>query len=93
MALTLTKLSETASKITLGWTPVAGAIGYRFQSATTTPKWSHTWDATRSEVTFSKAAWYKVEALAVKDAGQYPAAEPPLPSNVARSAPTGGVTT
>lgn len=77
MALTLTKLSETASKITLGWTPVAGAIGYRFQSASQAPKWSHTWNAAQSQVTFSKAAWYKIEALGVEEAGEYPSVVPP----------------
>lgn len=89
--LTLTKISETQTKITLGWTPVPGAIGYRYQSATQAPKWSHTWNAQQSQVTFSKAAWYKVEALGIEEAGVYPPSEPPLPSNVARSAPTGGV--
>ena len=77
--LTLTKISETASKITLGWTPVPGAIGYRFQTSTSAPRWSHTWDATRSQVTFSKADWYKVEALGVEQAGEYPSADPPPP--------------
>lgn len=72
----LTKISETASKITLGWSPVPGAIGYRFQSALQAPKWSHTWDATRSQATFGKAAWYKVEALGLADSGEYPAAAP-----------------
>lgn len=77
MSLELTKISETASKITLGWEPVDGAIGYRFQSSTQAPKWSHTWDATRSQVTFSKADWYKVEALGVEEAGEYPPPTPP----------------
>lgn len=76
MALALTKLSETSTKITLGWTPVPGAIGYRFQSATTAPKWSHSWDASKSQVTFSKADWYKVEALGIEAAGQYPTTGP-----------------
>lgn len=79
MALALSKLSETATKITLGWSPVPGAVGYRFQSETTQPKWSHTFDASRSQVTFSKAAWYKVEALGVEAAGEYPLAAPPPP--------------
>lgn len=83
MALMLTKLSETATRITLGWTPVPGAIGYRFQSKTTAPKWSHTFDASRSQVTFAKDEWYKVEALGVEEAGQYPAVIPvgsPVPT-------------
>lgn len=79
MALTLTKLSETSTKITLGWTPVTGAIGYRFQSATQAPKWSHSWDPMKSQGTFSKASWYKVEALGVEEAGQYPSTAPPPP--------------
>jgi hypothetical protein len=76
MGLTLTKVSETATKITLGWTPAPGVIGYRFQSSTQAPKWSHTWDPTRSQVTFSKAEWYKVEALGVEEAGEYPPVGP-----------------
>lgn len=76
MNLPLTKISETASKITLGWTPVPGAIGYRFQSAASL-KWSHTWDPTRDSVTFSKAAWYKVEALMVGATGDYPSVSTP----------------
>lgn len=79
--IALTKLSETATKITLGWTPVPGAIGYRFQSASSL-KWSHTWDPNRSQVQFSKAAWYKVEALGVEDAGQYPSAPEPQPGDL-----------
>lgn len=81
MSLILTKISETATKITLGWTPVPGAIGYRFQSAESL-KWSHTWDSSRSSVQFSKAAWYKVEALGVAAAGQYPPSDPPPPSEL-----------
>jgi hypothetical protein len=77
--LPLTKISETASKITLGWTPVPGAVGYRFQSDTQAPKWSHTFDATRSQVTFSKATTYKVEALGVEAAGAFPGVAPPPP--------------
>jgi hypothetical protein len=79
MTLTLTKISETPTKITLGWTPVPGCIGYRFQSAPTAPKWSHTWDATKDRVTFSKAAWYKVEAIGTVEAGEYPSVAPPPP--------------
>lgn len=78
MALGLTKLSETATKITLGWTPVVGAVGYRFQSAVTEPKWSHTWDPARSQVTFSKADWYRVEALGSEALGEYPQPVPAL---------------
>lgn len=73
MNLSLAVLSETASKITLGWVPVPGAAGYRFQSSATAPKWSHTWDPMRSQVTFARADWYRVEALGVEAAGEYPA--------------------
>ena len=78
--LALTKISETSTKITLGWTPVPGAAGYRYQSATQAPKYSHTWDPNANKVTFSKAAWYKVEALSVEATGNYPPSTPP-PSN------------
>ena len=64
-------VSETASTITLGWTPVAGA-GYRFTSEKQA-KPSHTWDASRSSVRFAKgSAWYRVEALGVSESGTYP---------------------
>jgi hypothetical protein len=77
MSLTLTKLSETASTITLGWAPVPGAVGYRF-TAEQQAKPSHTWDPTRTSVRFSKgSAWYKVEALGVEEEGEYPTATPP----------------
>jgi hypothetical protein len=85
MGLTLTKTAEDAGTITLSWTPVAG-VGYRFTSEQQV-KPSHTWDPTRKSVKFAKgSAWYRVEALSVKEYGEYP------PSNVARSAPTGSVT-
>lgn len=77
MNLPLTQLpNPDPNKVTLGWTPVPGAVGYRFQSATQAPKWSHTFDPNRNKVTFSKAAWYKVEALGVEAAGNYPPADP-----------------
>lgn len=76
--LPLHLVGSTATKITLGWTPVAGAVGYRFQSAGTAPKWSHTWDPTRSQVTFAKGQEpYLVEALGVSAQGSWPAVTPP----------------
>ena len=79
MSLTLTKIAETNSTITLGWIPVPGAIGYRF-TAEKQAKPSHTWDPTRDSVKFSKgSAWYKVEALGVAAVGQYPVIDPPPP--------------
>jgi hypothetical protein len=89
MGLTLTKLSETSSKITLGWTPVAGAIGYRFQSSAQVPKWSHTWDGSKSEVTFAKAEWYRVEALGMEAEGVYPSVVPPPVGDKLRDKPPG----
>jgi hypothetical protein len=82
MSLTLTKLAETATTITLGWSPVPGATGYRF-TAEKQAKPSHTWDPARSSVRFAKgSAWYRVEALAVAASGEYrpDAAPPPDPA-------------
>lgn len=68
---------DTATTITLEWTPVPGAQGYRFSSEKQA-KPSHTWDAARSTVKFAKgSAWYKVEALDVVEEGKWPAPEPP----------------
>lgn len=75
--LQLRLISQTASRITLGWVPVPGAVGYRFSSSAS-EKRSHTWDGTRDRITFSAgAAWYMVEALAVSEMAVYP---PPTPS-------------
>jgi len=77
--LTLTKLDEDATTITLGWTPVQGAIGYQFVSSLT-PKRPHTWDANRSTVRFAKGGTYKVVALLPGPDGSYPPPPPPPPS-------------
>ena len=70
---------DTATTITLEWTPVPGAQGYRFSSSDTVKR-SHTWDPMRSSVRFSKGAdWYRVEALEVIEDGEWPAPEPPPP--------------
>jgi hypothetical protein len=77
--ITLTLLAETASTITLGWSPVPGCIGYRF-TAEKQAKPSHTWDPTKASVKFAKGStWYKVEALGVEDVGTYTGVEPPPP--------------
>lgn len=74
--ITLTKIAETTSTITLGWTAVPGAIGYRF-TAEKQAKPAHTWNGSATQVKFSKgSAWYKVEALSALDTGQYPASTP-----------------
>jgi hypothetical protein len=54
--LVLTKLSETNSTITLVWSPVPGAIGYRFVTSAAGSKYSTTNDPLRSSVKFSKIA-------------------------------------
>ena len=56
--LPLSKLEETATTITLGWTPPAGAIGYRLTREKAAGKYSHSWDGAKSEARFSKdSAW------------------------------------
>ena len=73
--LPLTKLGETASTITLGWTPPSGAAGYVFYADA---KRSSTYDGTRSTVKFAKGATkYRVQALAVTAEGAYPSAVVP----------------
>jgi len=65
-------LSETTSAVTLGWTPVPGALGYRFNSEKQT-KPSHTWDPARSSVKFAKgSSWYEVQALMPGPTDIYP---------------------
>lgn len=84
--IVLRKAGETPTTITLEWDPVAGASGYRFQSAGTAPKWSHTWDGTRTTVRFAKGQEpYRVEALGALDAGVYPA--PAVPTGRLKWAP------
>ena len=97
--LTLTKITETSSTITLGWTPPAGISGYVLYAngqvasvATANLK-----DGTpRKEAKFSKASPgppYEVAAVVRRsgvvslELGKYPT-DAPLPSNVARSEPT-----
>ena len=80
--MNLTKLSETATTITLGWTPVPGCVGYRF-TAEKQAKPSHTWDPARASVRFAKgSAWYKVGALGVAEQGTYPSIAPEPPATL-----------
>jgi hypothetical protein len=75
MSLTITKVSETSTKITLGWTPVAGCLGYAFYADGT--RVSNTWDWNKSQITFSKGpAQFKVVALGSEQEGVYPPASP-----------------
>jgi len=64
----------------IGWDPVLGCVGYRFQSAGNYPNWSHTWNPSLDRVTFKKGATpYRVQAVAVADEGLFPPLEAPLP--------------
>jgi len=97
MGLTLTKVKEDASTITLGWTPPAGVGGYVLYAngqvasvATANLKDG----SPRKEVKFSKtspgppyeiAATVRSGSILSLEVGKYPV----TPSNVARSAPTG----
>lgn len=77
--IALRKVAEDADSITLEWDAVAGATGYRFSSSLTSKR-PHTWDSSRTRVKFAKGGeWYRVEALGVTEAGQFPAVEPPPP--------------
>jgi len=86
MSITLRLLAETADSVTFGWDPVPGAAGYRFSSAGK-DKMPHTWDPLfrrdrnypACNTRFSKADWYKVEALGVTAEGVFPAVTPPPP--------------
>lgn len=69
---TLTKLAETSTTITFGWTPPQGVEGYRFtrEKAPIKPNgkstYSHSWDGTQDKATFFKdSTWYSVEALSI----------------------------
>lgn len=83
MSINLTKISETQSKITLGWTPVPGCIGYVFYADD--KRVSNTWDPLRSSVTFSKGpAKFRVDAIGVEDTGVYPPVTTPPPTGLGR---------
>jgi hypothetical protein len=84
MSIDIRKVSETATSITLGWVPVAGADGYRFYSAGVLR--SKTMDPSRDKVQFSKGAEpYRIEAVILTpiDEGVYPAVAPPAYKKVA----------
>jgi hypothetical protein len=76
--LGLRVISQTNSTITLGWTPVQGALGYRFSrqgytNSDGSPRYSFTWNPYASQVKFSKGStWYRVEALSLLVSGTYP---------------------
>ena len=81
----LRKVSETATKITLGWSKVANADGYRFY--VNGKQVSRTCDRNKTEVTFGKVpnGQYTVEAVFFSrlDEGTYPTDPPPVYVKVA----------
>lgn len=99
--LTLTKISETSSTITLGWTPPAGSEWYLFYADSKRVSNAAAVDKNgvpKTQIKFSKgAATYYVVCITkagttwATDTGSYPLV-PPLPSNEAVSQPTGVVT-
>lgn len=71
-------VSETATTITLGWTPPAGCQGYKFWADTV--RVSSSMDGSRSSVRFAKgAARYRVQALGLVAEGSFTPAVVPLP--------------
>lgn len=84
MSISLNVVSQTSTKITFAWTPVAGCAGYVFYADG--KRVSNSWDPQKSSVTFAKgASAYRVDAVAVSDSGSYP---PPLPPPPPPSVPT-----
>jgi hypothetical protein len=92
VALTLTKIRETADTITLGWTPVPGVRGYLMwreksplrdvPSGGMRPVYSQSFDPLKREATFSKdSAWYRVMAIEASAEDGWPDASPPPPSS------------
>ena len=104
MGLTLKKISETSTTITLGWDPPIGIGGYVFYAAgqAVSVATAYLKDGTaRKEVKYSKtnpgppyivAATCRQGGILVLQTGFYPTSAP-LPSNVAESAPTTAVIT
>lgn len=101
MSLTLTKIAETSSTLTLGWTPPADAEWYLFYADSKRVSNAAAVDKNgnvKSSVKFSKgAATYYVVCTTKQgttwatQTGSYPSAAP-LPPNVSQSAPTPQVT-
>lgn len=71
----LTKLSETASTVTLGWTPPAGAVGYVLYADGV--RKSNSWDPGKNSWKTNKAAEIKIVALGNLAEGVYPNVVPP----------------
>jgi len=81
--IALTVVSETATTLTVGWTPVVGAAGYEF--LVDGKRASNTWDPTTKQVKFGKPDsgdhTYSVLVLGKTDEGDlvWPAVTPPPP--------------
>lgn len=77
----LTVVSETANSLVVGWTPVAGALGYEFR--VDGRRVSNTWAASSGQIKFGKPDGgehtYEVFALSAGDTGSlaHPAPAPP----------------
>lgn len=97
-ALTLTVIQQDSTTRTIGWTPVEGAIGYRF---TVDGSYSHTWNGRRSNVRISRSAQaLRVEAVTVLRSGDWPSTAPaptptppPMTTAPTTTAPTGKTAT
>lgn len=76
MDLRLTKIAETTTIITLGWTPPIPCFGYVFY--VNDKRVSNTWDPTMNHTRFHKieGAVYKVVAVEVAAIGVYPPGTP-----------------
>ena len=102
MSITVTKVSETSSTITLGWTPPANVGGYVFYAngQPTVATKNNKDGSPRNSVKFSKTSPgppFQVSAICRTPQGAFSlemgtyTEEPPLPTNVARSEPTAAV--
>ena len=102
MGLTLKKISETSTTITLGWDPPIGIGGYVFYAAGQavsvataylkdgTPRKTIKYSKTQPGPPYIVAATCRQGGILVLVTGMY-AEAPPQPSNVSRSAATGAV--
>ena len=77
--LPLTKLAETASTITLGWTPIP-CLGYVLYADGV--RKSNSWDQAKSSWKTAKAGEIRVVALGAAATGVWPPVAPPPPGTV-----------
>lgn len=83
--LVLTKIAETATSITLGWTPPAGCVGYVLYADGI--RKSNSWDGSKRQWKTDKAAKLEIEALGSLARGSWPAPAPPAPEDFTWSPP------